>query len=171
MAHARRSRFVRPAPRTKMWIGNNIGTTNLPAATNVLVGVLNSAAKALRPFTILRTRTVIQYRSDQQVATEFAFGQYGQLIVTDSASAAGIASIPDPSTEPEASWHVHQVCFADFVFADATGFDANGGAQYVIDSKAMRKVGIDDDCVIIFAQVAGVGAQLTVQGRVLIQLH
>ncbi len=154
-----------------MWVGNNISTTNLPAVSNVLVALFSALALGLRPFTILRTRVLIQYRSDQQVATELAFGQYGEIIVQDEAVAAGVASIPDPSSQPDASWYVHQSCFADFVFADATGFDANGGAQYVIDSKAMRKVGINEDSATVFAQVSGVGAQLTVQGRILIQLH
>ena len=69
-----RARFIRPAPRTKMWIGDNVGTTVLTAATNTLVAGLNAAALLLRPFTILRTRIVIQYRSDQQAVTELPFG-------------------------------------------------------------------------------------------------
>ena len=61
----RTRRFVRPAPKTKIWIGAGAGTTVLAASSATLVSVLNAGALALRPFTILRTRMDLLVASDQ----------------------------------------------------------------------------------------------------------
>jgi len=41
----------------------------------------------------------------------------------------------------------------------------------VIDSKAMRKVGPNQDIAGMFSSESNAGALLTIQGRLLIQLH
>ena len=59
---------------------------------------------------------------------------------------------------------------ANFNFSTAaSAVETTGG--YVIDSKAMRKVGIDDDAVSLFSMRPAVGAFLQIEGRQLIQLH
>ena len=107
---ARRSRsFSRPPPRTKMWIGAGVGDTVISAATKSLISILSAGALFLRPFTILRTRMLIYWVSDQQTGTEQSFGTYGRIVVTDTAAALGVTAIPDPSVfagDPEASWLV-----------------------------------------------------------------
>ena len=50
-----RARFVRPAPRTKMWIGAGVGITTALGSTTQLISLLSAGALLLRPFTILRT--------------------------------------------------------------------------------------------------------------------
>ena len=95
MARRRRS-FVRPAPRTKIWIGNGVNSTVLSASTVTLVGTLSAGALILRPFTILRSHLEVLYSSDQIGASEIPFGTLGEIVVTEAAAAAGIASIPDP---------------------------------------------------------------------------
>ncbi len=113
----------------------------------------------------------ILFESDQNVASELPFGQYGRMIVTDAAAAIGITAIPAPAGNPEADWFVHQAMVVRDRFASAVGFDGNFGHHYVIDSKAMRKVGPDSDEVSVFSMTAAVGANITTQGRSLIQLH
>ena len=170
----RRARFVRPAPRTKMWIGAGVGLSTLAASTKVVIGSLSAGAKLLRPFTILRTRMELYYASDQISASEIPFGSYGMIVVTDAASAIGATAIPNPSAidgAPEADWYVWQAVSHEIRRATDVGFSFGVGSRYVIDSRAMRKVTIDEDVVTMFDQQNAFGARLIDNGRQLIQLH
>ncbi len=78
---ARRSarvRFTRPAPKTKIWIGNGLDLTVLASNAATLVSTLSAGALLLRPFTVLRTRIVIHSESDQITATEVPAGVYSR---------------------------------------------------------------------------------------------
>ncbi len=163
--------FSRPAPRTKIWIGTGAGLTALPASTEVLVGVLNAAALALRPFTILRTHLLLHYFSDQIAATETVRASYGLQVVRQSASAVGISAVPAPTAEIDSDWFVWQAMADRMTFQTGSGYEGAFGWQYKVDSKAMRKVGPDDDIVIVASQDAAFGATVQDQGRMLIQLH
>ena len=170
----RGARFVRPAPRTKMWIGAGVGETSLAGSTKVFVGSYSAGALALRPFTILRTHLECIYGSDQLVATENPFGTLGIIVVTDTAAAVGVTAIPDPGGtggDPDADWFVYQPMAMRFAFLSSVGFNGDDWAHYAIDSKAMRKVGIDDDAVTMFSQESTVGGTVLTTGRQLIQLH
>ena len=174
MARRSRGRFIRLAARTKMWIGAGLAETALTGSTKVLLHSLLVGALLLRPFTILRTRQLVSYGSDQEAADETPFGAYGQIVVTETASGIGVTAVPDPSSidgDPEADWFVWQACANQVNFQTAVGFANQGLNEYVIDSKAMRKVGPDDEIVGMFNQEPVVGATIILQGRMLIQLH
>ncbi len=169
-------RFVRPPKKTVMWIGNTAAATPqvIAANTAVLYSVLNATALALRPFTVMRSRGFVTFQSDQVVQSEDPHGAYGEIVVTTNATTAGVASIPDPLTEPEASWYVYVPTYCRFSFATAVGRqDVMGQANvFQFDSKAMRKVGIDDDLAGVWVNGdATFGADAFVNGRTLIQLH
>ncbi len=170
----RHTRFIRPPARTKMWIGAGVGETVISSASITLLGTLSAGALLLRPFTILRTRMDILYCSDQVTASETARGGIGSIVVTDTAAGIGVTAIPDPSGvtgDPEADWFVHQMMSTRLGLATSVGFDGAMGVHYVIDSKAMRKVGPDDDVATQFSQDSSTGALLITGGRRLIQLH
>ena len=170
MARRRHSRFIRPAPKTKMWIGAGVGVDTITASTLHLISSLSAATLLLRPFTVLRTRMDLAYISDQEAADETPFGVFASIVVTDAASAIGVTAIPSPSANPEADWFVFQAVHAHAV--NLTGGDvALNEYNWTIDSKAMRKVGPDDDLLGMFSQQAAVGAFLVTNGRRLIQLH
>ena len=174
MARRGRSRFVRPAPRTKMWIGFGVGSTTIVGSSDQLVASYSAAALLLRPFTILRTRALFTYESDQSAVSERPIGSIGATIVTAAAQAVGITALPDPSGitgDADADWFIWQALMVSYEFLDSTGANGNVSVQYVIDSKAMRKVGPDDDLVLVSAQETASGAVLTTNGRQLIQLH
>ena len=173
MARRTRSRFVRPPKKTVMWIGDATTLVAVPGNSVVLLSTLNAAALALRPFTVMRTRGFVHWESDQVAASEQTEGIYGEIVVTDSATTAGIASIPDPLSDPTASWFVFEPVFQRFLFTDATGSHQYGGAGSVwrFDSKAMRKVGFDDDVAGVFVNGTASGANGLVNARTLIQLH
>ena len=169
-----RVRFTRPAPKTKIWIGAGVGDVTIVASANAIVSSLSAGALLLRPFTILRTRMLINYESDQAAVSERGFGSLGRIVVSSQAVAAGATAIPDPGTisgDPDADWFVHQPCMFSFLFLDSSGFTDMGSLPYVIDSKAMRKVGPNQDVVTMFSEEGAKGAVLTTQGRMLVQLH
>ncbi len=167
-----RARFVRPAPKTKIWIGVGVDEITLVTNTIQLLTVLNAAALALRPFTILRTRLEINLRTDQSAAAEGLTGAYGEIVVKESASGIGVTALPAPLTDIDADFFVWQGMTAPFEL-NGTGISSSWqpGFRYTVDSKAMRKIGTTDDIVTMSEIRAQGGGLLNVEGRRLIQLH
>ncbi len=91
-------------------------------------------------------------------------------VVSDSASAAGVASVPTPITQADADFFVYESLVTSFLFASAVGIsDGNQGQRF--DSKAMRKVGIDEDIVVTVENGnATDGANIAFVGRMLVKL-
>ena len=173
MARRGRTRFIRPAARTKMWIGGGVGTSSVVADSENLISSLSAGALLLRPFTILRTRLELAISTDQQSATETPFGDFGMIVITDTAVAVGITAIPMPGStigDPDADWFVHQPMSTRLIFSSAVGMLLSF-VHYTVDSKAMRKVGPDDNVVQVWSQEASVGGVIMTHGRLLIQLH
>ncbi len=85
MARRTRGRFIRPAPRTKIWIGAGVGATSVGSLATVLISSLSAGALALRPFTVLRTHLLIGIHSDQSVSVEDMVGSFGHIVVTEAA--------------------------------------------------------------------------------------
>jgi len=174
----RTTRFTRPQPRTKMWIGAGVGNTAIGASAKVLVSTLSAGALLLRPFTILRTHMELNIFSDQAIAIENNIASYGRIVVTSTAAAIGVTAVPDPSAisgDPEADWYLWSTLtnqfFIDINGTDGIGVDGSNGSRYLVDSKAMRKVGPDDQLVSVVSNDTAVGFSFVSQGRMLIQLH
>jgi len=173
---ARRSHgrvFTRPAPRTSIWLGMGLAATNVTAATTAtLLATYASFVLLLRPFTIVRTRMIVSIVSDQSTSTEFIQGALGMQVVTEAAAAAGAASVPTPETEPGADYFVYQPWFNSFVLKTAVGFTEHGqSGTWHVDSKAMRKVDIDDDLAVTIEGLSSNGYNISIEGRQLIKLH
>ena len=166
-----RGRLIRPAPRTKIWIGGDLAIQGLGTGAATLLGSLNAAALALRPFTILRTRIEVTFRTDQTGTLESPTGAFGEIVVKETATAIGVTAVPTPLAEITADFHVFQGMTAPILVATEVGLSEPGGVRYSIDSKAMRKVGMQDDLAIIAELRAAGGASINVEGRILIQLH
>ncbi len=174
MARARRQRFVRPAPKTKVWIGAGVGSTTVVANSLQVVGSLNASALAFRPFTILRTRLTVMWESDQIAAPERPQGDLGFIVASEQAVAIGSTAIPDPSStsgDPDADWFIHQPLMTSVQESSQVGFQARVGEIFVVDSKAMRKVLNNQDIITMVRETGNVGAILVTRGRMLIQLH
>ena len=166
-----RFRNGRPTtPRLTEWAGITFSSTVFTATGGTILGSLNAAALALRPFTIIRTHVELFVLSDQSAAIEFQAGAFGMAVVSDQASAIGVTAVPTPVTDSDSDlFFVHQVFFADESnLTDRT----KGGNHYSIDSKAMRKVNGDQD-LIISAELSDIGSgfRLLVGGRFLLKLH
>jgi len=89
--------------------------------------------------TVRRTRGMLTISSDQGIAIEEQAGAFGMMVVNDVALAAGVGSIPGPSTElGDDGWFLWQG-FVQRGFTSAT-FGTRMGETYHFDSKAMRRV-------------------------------
>ena len=136
----------------------------------VVLGSLNAAALALRPFTIIRQYYELYMISDQVINFEDQIAGFGTCVVSDQASAIGVTAVPTPITDLGSDlWMCHQLLMGRELSLIDTQFP---GAHYSVDSKAMRKVNGDEDFVIsVEASSAGSGLKLFAGGRFLIKLH
>jgi len=160
--------------RQTLWFTLPEATLTLAAANSAgRFLVLNAAALALRPFTVVRTRLSFFARSDQTGALETWQVAIGAAVVTDQASAIGVTAVPTPFTDLGSdSWFVHQIVTGVFLFISGVGVHPTGGRIIDVDSKAMRKV--EDGSDINFtAENSGISAGTTIvtAGRMLVKLH
>ncbi len=170
---ARRRDFVRGAAairqrRLTTWFQFSPADSTMTASGGSAIFSLNAAALALRPFTIVRSHFEIGLRSDQEAAVEQQRVGFGIAVVSDEATAVGVTAIPTPVTEAASNlWLLHQYIFGE----ESRLVDkALPERQVSIDSKAMRKVEVGQDVVVV-AELAGVGGGviITVAGRMLIK--
>ena len=139
----------------------------------VVLTVLNAAALALRPFTIVRSRGRMSINSDQEASDESFGGSLGYCVVSDQASAIGVTAVPTPETDRGSDlWFVYETLDGRFQLGDASGFWNNSIVSKDFDSKAMRKVNNDQDFITVFETDAlGLGMTVYASARVLIKLH
>ncbi len=160
--------------RESIWLFQAWSNDTLAPGGVVLISSLNAAAIALLPFTIVRTRGYLSLRSDQSANSEAQAVNYGNVVVTQQASAAGVASVPTPLTEANSDWYVYEQLTNSFIVSSAVGIDARGDVSKAFDSKAMRKVDTGDDVVSV-AEVPATGISegliLRTFTRTLIKLH
>ncbi len=171
---ARRRDFVRGASairsrRETTWFQFvPIEVTLAAASTAVLAFSLNAAALALRPFTVVRTRFELDLSSDQSAAIEKQRAAVGIAVVSDQSVAIGVTAVPTPSTDMGSNlWLTHQIIYADeTALTDRT----RRATRMSIDSKAMRKVEVGQDVIVVVETLPiGAGALFVVGGRMLIK--
>ena len=172
---ARKSGFVRRngvMRREMVWLDTIVASVTLASPSAVaLVTTLNAAALAARPFTVVRSRGFLQVKSDQIAAQETFQVGYGQIVVTDIASAAGVASVPTPEVEVASDWQTYQWAAGALGFVTGAGI-WNDGIFVEFDSKAMRKVDQGDDLIeVVEASSVSLGATVKIFNRTLIKLH
>ena len=147
-----------------------VATQQGTSSASTLVFVLNAAALALRPFTIVRTHFSCHLGTDQTAALEQQSIAVGIAVVSTEAAAVGITAIPTPNTEAASSlWFVHQYAFAD---SSDLASNVRRGETWLMDSKAMRKVELGQDMVVVI-EGGGLGSgQITsLGGRILVKLN
>jgi len=159
--------------RSSVWIPLAPGQNSAGAAsTAVVIGSLNAVALALRPFTVVRTRGSVLFRSDQSAASESYGGGFGAAVVSDQAVAIGVTAVPTPVTDFDSDlWFMIEQFFGRFDFADATG-SREVGRTMQIDSKAMRKVDQGQD-IVIALETSSISSSMVLDSalRFLLKLH
>jgi len=131
-----RAPFQRRAQSGNMtWAGfDTAALVVVPAATKTIVGsfTLSTAFEE----TVMRTRGILVWRSDQTVAAEQVTGAFGAIVVSEDAFAAGAASIPGPISDIDNDgWFMWQPLVFNFRVADNAA-----GTVWQFDSKAKRIV-------------------------------
>ncbi len=168
MAH--RKRFVRGARRQTLWMTLPVSELTMTAGGGTIVGLLNAAALALRPFTVVRSIFEVNIRSDQAGAIERQVVGFGACVVSDQAAAIGVTAVPTPLTDLASDlWYLHGVLIGDESnLTDRT----RGGMSRTIESRAMRKVEDGQDIAIV-AEMSTVGGGVTMisAGRFLVKTH
>jgi len=139
--------------------------------------ILGAGASALNDgLTVVRTRGQLLVRQSTSAAANngYTFGM-GICIVSSDAFAVGITAIPGPITDMDwDGWFYHDFGFVQSNTATTADIGEQISATYRkdVDSKAMRKLGINDTIVAVFESTLVGTAQLRVffDSRVLIKL-
>ncbi len=158
--------------RQTVWQEVASGNTKIAVAASsaVLLASFTAAEDALRPMTAIRMRGRIIVSSDQTVANEEPQVVIGAIVVSDEAITIGITAIPDPVTNPDANWFMYEDCPTGILLGTNVGLYR--WQSYDFDSKAMRKVGINESIAVVAANgSAADGAVIIVSGRILYKLH
>ncbi len=173
---ARRRDFVRGAgaisqKRLTSWFQFSPVEATMTALGGTLIFSLNVAALALRPFTVVRTHFELMLRSDQAAAVEFQTAAVGIAIVSDQAAAIGVTAVPTPITDMGSDlWLLHKLIYSD----ESSLIDrVRSSSRVAVDSKAMRKVDIGQDLVVVGEMDGNIsqGVVLTVGGRMLVKVN
>ncbi len=154
--------------RETSWISVDPGETTLVSAGGTISASLNAAALALRPFTIVRTHLFVGLASDQTGSSERQGVGIGLAVVSDQAVLVGVSAVPTPITDNSSNlWFVHQMLWAR---ESRVATIATPGQFVSVDSKAMRKVEIGQD-IILVAELTTFsdGCVVTCGGRILIK--
>ncbi len=160
--------------RETTWIGGTmVESTYASASAGSIITSLSAGALALRPFTVVRTRGLLAIRSDQFAVTEDYSAAYGECVVSDQASAAGFASVPNPDSDNDSEfWFVMEYLFGHQSVTTDIGRFLTMSQHAVIDSRAMRKVQEGEDLLQVGQATAlSLGVILTSFARTLVKLH
>jgi len=170
MAMRQGGRVHRGPRRKSLWLQFQPTVSTVTGSGDAnLVFTLNSAALALRPFTVVRTHFQVMIRSDQEAAMEQQIGAFGIAVVSDEAVAVGITAIPTPAAQLGSGlWFVNQLCFGE---ESRLADKALPPMHYQIDSKAMRKVEAGSDIVVVVETVFSPGIVFTLGGRILVKTN
>jgi len=144
-----------PARRSTAWSSSAVVTslTAVPAASIILTQIL---IPTITEQTITRVRGMLTVKSDQQAASENQLGAFGMAVVEEPAATVGVTAVPQPITDAASeAWFVWFAIAQNFIIATN---GATLGVQYVIDSKAMRKVNSEQRVVIVLENASATHA-------------
>ncbi len=113
----------------------SVAPTNVPAASKVIIGSFQLTEP--NDITLMRTRGILHVVTDLP-STEEQVGAFGFMLVTETAFAAGVASIPGPVTNGNEDWPIWVPICQNSIQLGSTNFETSSGRQMVIDSKAQR---------------------------------
>jgi len=177
MANIRQSRksgfILRSGVRRRetLWIDLPLTQTTMTAAGGTIIYSLSTAAKAFRPYTVIRTHVSMLVQSDQEAAGENYQAAYGECIVSDQASAIGVTAVPTPLTDLSSDlWFAWKSLMGLQLVTPSSGGITGVFAAGELDSRAMRKVEEGQDSLGV-AEAGLLGVVLTTVGRQLLKMH
>jgi len=122
--------------------------------------------------TIIRTRGIFSWKTDNQAASENQFGAYGIAVVSEPAATVGITAVPTPGTDGAwGGWLYHTYFASGTNFSSGVGVAFDGIYTITIDSKAMRKIDEDDRLIMVVQNLSVTGMQFWDSERLLSKVH
>ncbi len=168
---SRRGPLVVGARRVSTWFDFlPVEVTQASPGTATLLFSLNAPGLALRPFTIVRTLLTIGVQSDQSAGNEAQTGAVGLAVVSDQSVAIGVTAVPTPITDMASDlWFAFKL----WLQSGSSVNDGQTGFNYELDSKAMRKVDIGQDIILVVESSGTIGGGVIVRvgGRMLVKTH
>ena len=152
----------------KEWGGVVFAEVNLTQTQSLLASFIESGS----PSTILRVRGQIFIKGTPDAITDDENVGLGLIVVSEQSAVVGGASLPGPIQSIQSPWLWHQFIPLAAGTAALTGNDLGSMVRVDIDSKAMRKLGIEERLVLVGELSTGLYAAVSVTGglRVLV-LH
>ncbi len=169
-----RSTFRRTAKRMVEWGLLVVENTTVDTTVAVVLGEFAAATlEPIMPATLVRTRGLFYVHPDNPAAQELKIGAAGMYRVQDQARVVGITALPAPFDEgQDDGW----IWYQPWLFRGeqaATGEpDSQQGREFVVDSKAQRKLE-QGDALVFTAQGStnATGVQVMLWVRCLFKLH
>ena len=142
----------------------------LPAASAILTQVF---VPIVGGETVIRTRGMLGWSSDNAAASENQLGAFGIGVVSEQAATVGITAVPHPGTDAAwGGWLYHTYWFSQTQFLSSVGLQFDKMHTIVIDSKAMRKVGETERLVVVWENTgASHGVSVFDSIRILSKVH
>ncbi len=147
------------------------GLITIASGASAIFFAFDNRTSLLGEATIIRRRGLFSIQHSSASADSDVSGAIGTCIVNGEAFDAGVASVPTPVAEADDDrWFWHQY------FSISNRFDSGpvqrGQANWVIDSKAMRKLSSSDVMITVMENTAVTfSAQVWLQARTLFKLH
>ena len=130
--------------RSYDWAGATFGATIASVTQAIVLSFLD-----VEPVTLMRTRGNILIKGTPDAVGDDAVVGLGVIVVSDNAAAVGGTSVPGPINDPDAPWVWHQYVPLDAGSAGLLGDDIGSIARVEVDSKAQRKIGINETAVMV----------------------
>ena len=157
MPHRRSRSGFASTPRQVQWIGPaDQGYFAVAATTSVIVASFTPLTNGImvKP-TIVRTRGNVSHRPSVNSADVAYVGAIGVCVVSQEAFTAGAASIPRPHDDADwGGWLVWRSFSESLDVTTDIGRLINSNS-FEVDSKAMRKMGINDVMVTMAESQSG----------------
>jgi len=138
------------------WNGFQISKVNLSTTQ----AVLGSGLTDVEPVTLQRIRGEVFIKGTPDLAADDELVGLGMIVVQQQAATAGGASVPSPLADLSAPWLWHRFVPLSAGSAGLLGDDLGSMVRVEVDSKAQRKVGINE--IVIFVGEIQTGEYATV---------
>ena len=150
----------RSRPMQKTWVGVNFGETALTITQAALGGIGFTVSSSS---TVLRIRGSLAFKATPDAITDDDVVGIGLGIVTSDALAVGGTSIPGPLGDPDwGGWIWHN--FVPFLAGASSGINELDYRVIEVDSKAMRKMKVNESLALIGQLATGNYSAIVVTG-------
>ena len=146
----------------KEWVGIAFSETNLTMTQSLLISFLEPGS----PSTILRVRGNLLIKGTPDAITDDDVVGLGMIVVSEASASVGGTSLPGPINDSDSPWLWHQYVPLAAGQNALLGQDIGSFARVEVDSKGMRKLGINERLVLVGELSTGLYAAISLTGGV-----